>query len=79
MAIAPAFSGYATAMTDAETFDNDCLINDLMLNPRLLLKLVFKKMLSDNSRKMGNPVVPSAPAPCTKAKMVKKLLEVLFS
>ena len=49
-----------------------------MLNPRVLLTLVFKEMLYDNSRKVGNPV-PSAPALCTKAKMVKKLHKVLFS
>ena len=27
-----------------------------MLNPRVMLTLAFKKMLYDNSRKMGNPV-----------------------
>ena len=32
-----------------------------MLNPRVLLTLAFKKMLYDNSRKMGNPV-PLAPS-----------------
>ena len=33
--------------------------NKLMLNPRVLLTLAFKKMLYDNSRKMGNPVFPA--------------------
>ena len=49
-----------------------------MLNPRVLLKLTFKKMLYDNSRKMGNPV-SSSPALCTKAKKVKQLHKGLFS
>ena len=31
-----------------------------MLNPRVLLALVLKKMLYDDLRKMGNPI-PSAP------------------
>ena len=30
-----------------------------MLNPTVLLTLAFKKMLYDNSRKMGNPVPPA--------------------
>ena len=30
-----------------------------MLNPRILLTLAFKKMLYDNSRKIGNPVPPA--------------------
>ena len=38
-----------------------------MLNPGALLTLGFKKMLDDNTRKMGNPVSP-APALCTMAK-----------
>ena len=42
-----------------------------MLNPTVLLTLAFKKMLYDNSRKLGNPVSP-APALCTKAKKGKK-------
>ena len=36
-----------------------------MLNPRVLLTLAFKKMLYDNSRKIGNPV-SLAPALRTK-------------
>ena len=32
-----------------------------MLNSKALLALALKKMLYDNSRKMGNPVLP---APC---------------
>ena len=30
-----------------------------MLNPRVLLALAFKKMLYDDSRKIGNPVPPA--------------------
>ena len=49
-----------------------------MLNPSVLLTLVFKKMLCDDPRKMGDPV-PSAPTLCTQAKLVKKKLhKVLF-
>ena len=65
-------------MADAETFDIDYLIKWLNLNPRMLFTLVFKKMLYDNSRKMGNPVT-FALALCTKAKIVKKLHRVLIS
>ena len=43
-------------MTDAETFDIDYVIKQFMLNPRILHTLAFKKMLHDNSRKIGNPV-----------------------
>ena len=53
-------------------------LNSLMLNPGALLTLAFKKMLYDNSRKMGNPVSP-APALCTMAKKVKKPRKGLFS
>ena len=53
------------------------LSNSLILNPGVLLTLAFKKMLYDNSRKMGNPVSP-APALCTMAKKVKKLNKGLF-
>ena len=38
-----------------------------MLNAKVLLTLAFKKMMNDNSRKMGNPV-SLAPSLCTKAK-----------
>ena len=49
-----------------------------MLNPRVLLKLTFKKMLYDNLRKMGNPV-SLAPTFCTKAEKVKQLHKGMFS
>ena len=35
------------------------LSNDLILNPGALLMHAFKKMLYDNSRKMGNLVSPT--------------------
>ena len=57
------------SMTDAETFDKRFVLiiksSSLMLNYRVVLTLALKKMLYDNSRKMGN-AVPSAPAFCTK-------------
>ena len=49
-----------------------------MLNAKVLLTLAFKKMMYDNSGKMGNPV-SLAPALCTKAKTVKQLQKGLFS
>ena len=52
--------------------------NNLMLNPRMLLTLAFKKMLYDNSRKTGNPV-PPAPLSAPRQKKVKKLHKGLFS
>ena len=52
--------------------------NNYMLNPKVLLTLAFKKMLYDNSPKMGNPV-SLAPALCTKSKKVKQLHKGLFS
>ena len=51
-------------MADAETFDKRLILiiysNKLMLNPRVLLTLAFKKMLYDNSREMSNPVPPAS-------------------
>ena len=54
MAIVLTSSGYATAVTEGETFDIDYLIKQFNTyrNPRVLLMLGFKKMLYDNSRKM---------------------------
>ena len=49
-----------------------------MLNAKVLLTLAFKKMMYDNSGKMGNPV-SFAPALCTKAKTIKQLQKGLFS
>ena len=49
-----------------------------MLNAKVLLTLAFKKMMYDNSGKMGNPV-SLVPALCTKAKTVKQLQKGLFS
>ena len=51
--------------------------NIQLLNPKVLLTLIFKKLLYDNSRKMGKPV-SLAPALCTKAKKVKLLHKELF-
>ena len=47
------------------------LSNSLMLSGAVLT-LAFKKMLYDNSRKIGIPVSPY-PALCTMAKKAKKL------
>ena len=54
------------------------LSNSLMLDPGALLTLAFKKMLYDNSHKIGNPVSPAL-ALCTMAKKEKKHHEGLFS
>ena len=48
-----------------------------MLNAKVLLTLAFKKMMYDNSGKMGNSV-SLAPALCIKAKTVKQLHKGCF-
>ena len=53
------------------------LSNSLMFDPGALLTLAFKKMLHDNSHKIGNSVSP-APALCTMAKRKKAPQRVVF-
>ena len=47
-----------------------------MLNPRVLLKLVFKKMVHDNLRKMA--ILFFRPRPLQQGKNGKKAVDLFF-